>query len=169
MSKSIPCVCEGIVDETCSVELVNSVVVGNSATITFRGVGSEITGFICKLDGSNLPECMFLISWYMYSYVSSHAWCRSSYMQLFCLRFMILSTGVLLIMSSLLPMYHHFSLLFLLPPTSTEHFNQVLVHWVSQDWLQDCIEWELCRWVVQIIEEALSVLLSELDSRVLCM
>ena len=51
----------GIVDETCTVELVNSVVEGNSATITFRGVGSEITGFTCKLDGINQPECKFTL------------------------------------------------------------------------------------------------------------
>jgi len=52
----------GDVDETCTVEFVDTVVKGNSATIIFRGVGSAITGYKCKLNGEVLPECMFLKS-----------------------------------------------------------------------------------------------------------
>ena len=41
-------------------ELVGLVAVdGSSATIVFRGVGSGITGFLCKLDGITLPELEF--------------------------------------------------------------------------------------------------------------
>ena len=41
-------------------ELVGSVAVdGSSATVVFRGVGSGITSFLCKLDGIPLPESEF--------------------------------------------------------------------------------------------------------------
>ena len=41
-------------------ELVGSVAVdGSSATIVFRGVGSGMTGFLCKMDGVILPVCEF--------------------------------------------------------------------------------------------------------------
>ena len=44
--------------EVCTVELVEPIEVdGNSATFTFRGVGSDITGFECKLDKAILPNC----------------------------------------------------------------------------------------------------------------
>ena len=49
-----------IVSERCSVELVGSVAVdGSSATVVFRGVGSGMIGFFCKMDGVVLPECEF--------------------------------------------------------------------------------------------------------------
>ena len=34
-------------------------VTGNSATYSFSGVGTGISGYICKLDGVVLPDCMF--------------------------------------------------------------------------------------------------------------
>ena len=41
-------------------ELMNSVIIEDtSATINFRGVGSGITRFICKLDGVVLNQCEF--------------------------------------------------------------------------------------------------------------
>jgi len=52
----------GIVDETCTVELVYANVEGNSATIVFRGVGFAISGYKCKLNGERLAQCMFLKS-----------------------------------------------------------------------------------------------------------
>ena len=43
----------------CTVELVGEIEVEiNSATYSFSGVGSDITGFVCKLDGETLPDCM---------------------------------------------------------------------------------------------------------------
>ena len=33
-------------------------VTGNSATYSFSGVGTGISGYICKLDGVVLPDCM---------------------------------------------------------------------------------------------------------------
>ena len=48
------------VSERCSVELVDLVAVdGSSATVVFRGVGTGIDGFLCRLDGGTLPECKF--------------------------------------------------------------------------------------------------------------
>ncbi|CAI8047415.1 Deleted in malignant brain tumors 1 protein [Geodia barretti] len=42
----------------CTVELVGEIEVEiNSATYSFSGVGSDITGFVCKLDGVTLPDC----------------------------------------------------------------------------------------------------------------
>ena len=39
-------------------ELIGEIEVsGNSATFSFRGVGSGITGYTCKLDGIVLPNC----------------------------------------------------------------------------------------------------------------
>ena len=53
------------VSEVCSVELVGSVAVnGNSATLVFRGVGSGITSFLCKVDGIIFPECEFNLAIY---------------------------------------------------------------------------------------------------------
>ena len=47
-----------MVSDYCTVELVGSIeVTGNTATFEFRGVGSGITGYICKLNGSTLPDC----------------------------------------------------------------------------------------------------------------
>ena len=47
--------------EVCTVELVGDIEVdGTSATFVFRGVGSGITGYTCKLDGIVLPNCMSL-------------------------------------------------------------------------------------------------------------
>ena len=46
------------VSETCSVvQLGPALVHGNSAVVVFRGLGSGITGFLCRLDGVTLPEC----------------------------------------------------------------------------------------------------------------
>ena len=43
----------------CTVELVGQVEVnGDTATYSFTGVGSGITGYTCKLDGTTLPDCM---------------------------------------------------------------------------------------------------------------
>ena len=48
------------VSERCSVDLVGLVAVdGSSATVVFRGVGSGIDSFLCRLDGVTLPECEF--------------------------------------------------------------------------------------------------------------
>ena len=48
------------VSEKCSVELVDLVAVdGSSATVVFRGVGTGIDCFLCRLDGGTLPECEF--------------------------------------------------------------------------------------------------------------
>ena len=42
----------------CTVELDSLIEVsGNSANFSFRGVGSEITGFACRLDGAQLLNC----------------------------------------------------------------------------------------------------------------
>jgi hypothetical protein len=42
----------------CTVELVGEIEVDrNSATYSFSGVGSDITGYVCKLDGVTLPDC----------------------------------------------------------------------------------------------------------------
>ena len=47
-----------VVSDYCTVELVGSIeVMGNTATYAFRGVGSGITGYICKLNGHLLPDC----------------------------------------------------------------------------------------------------------------
>ena len=47
-----------VISDYCTVELVGSIeVTGNTATFEFRGVGSGITGYICKLNGSILPDC----------------------------------------------------------------------------------------------------------------
>ena len=47
--------------EVCTVELVGDIEVdGTSATFVFRGVGSGITRYTCKLDGTVLPNCMSL-------------------------------------------------------------------------------------------------------------
>ena len=47
-------------------ELIGEIEVsGNSATFSFRGVGSAITGYICKLDGRVLPNCMSAIDSYV--------------------------------------------------------------------------------------------------------
>ena len=47
-----------VVSDYCTVELVGSIeVTGNTATFEFRGVGSGITGYICKLNGRILPDC----------------------------------------------------------------------------------------------------------------
>ena len=47
-----------VASEICTVELVGSIEVnGNSATYRFRGVGSNITRYICKLNGQILPDC----------------------------------------------------------------------------------------------------------------
>ena len=47
-----------VVSALCTVELVGSIeVTGNTATFAFRGVGSGITGYICKLNGNILPDC----------------------------------------------------------------------------------------------------------------
>ena len=47
-----------VVSDYCTVELVGSIeVTGNTATFEFRGVGSGITGYICKLNGRTLPDC----------------------------------------------------------------------------------------------------------------
>ena len=110
---------EGIVDETCTVELVNSVVEGNSATITFRGVGSAITGYTCKLDGDNLPECMFLKSLCMYSSVNSHG--VIAYQCFFLSRFQYLlqlyCSLLLYLCPFISPVYLSFPFVFLLTPT----------------------------------------------------
>ena len=48
------------VSEKCSVDLVGLVAVdGSSATVVFRGVGSGIDCFLCRLDGVTLSECEF--------------------------------------------------------------------------------------------------------------
>ena len=45
--------------DVCTVELVGDIGVdGTSATFVFRGVGSGITGYTCKLDGTVLQNCM---------------------------------------------------------------------------------------------------------------
>ena len=45
--------------EVCTVELVGDIEVdGTSATFVIRDVGSGITGYTCKLDGTVLPNCM---------------------------------------------------------------------------------------------------------------
>ena len=50
-----------VVSDFCTVELVGSIeVTGNRATFSFSGVGSGITGYICKLDGRILPDCKWL-------------------------------------------------------------------------------------------------------------
>ena len=42
-------------------ELEGSIEVdGNSATYSVIGVGSNIVGFICRLDGDELDDCTFL-------------------------------------------------------------------------------------------------------------
>lgn len=47
-----------VVSDFCTVELVGSIeVMGNTATYAFRGVGSGITGYVCKLNGDVLPDC----------------------------------------------------------------------------------------------------------------
>ena len=47
-------------------ELIGEIEVsGNSATFSFRGVGSGITGYICKLDGRVLPNCTSAIDSYV--------------------------------------------------------------------------------------------------------
>ena len=47
-------------------ELIGEIEVsGNSATFSFRGVGSGITRYICKLDGRVLPNCMLAIDSYV--------------------------------------------------------------------------------------------------------
>ena len=46
----------------CTVELDSIEVNGTSATYAFHGVGSNITGFTCKLDGVLLLDCMPLLS-----------------------------------------------------------------------------------------------------------
>ena len=51
------------ITEVCTVELDGEIEVErNSATYSFRGVGSSITGYICKLDGIVLPNCMLQTS-----------------------------------------------------------------------------------------------------------
>ena len=53
--------------EVCTVELIGEIgVSGNSATFSFRGVGSGITRYICKLDGRVLPNCTLAIAIAMY-------------------------------------------------------------------------------------------------------
>ena len=43
----------------CTVELAGEIQVErNSATYAFTGIGSDITGYTCKLDGIILPDCM---------------------------------------------------------------------------------------------------------------
>ena len=65
------CVCLMIVvgtltTEVCTVELIGEIEVsGNSATFLFRGVGSGITGYICKLNGIVLPNCTSAIDSYV--------------------------------------------------------------------------------------------------------
>jgi hypothetical protein len=45
--------------EVCTVELDGQIeVTGNSATYSFSGVGTGISGYICKLDGVVLPDCL---------------------------------------------------------------------------------------------------------------
>ena len=47
-----------VVSDLCTVELVESIeVTGNTATFAFRGVGSGMTGYICKLNGTVLHNC----------------------------------------------------------------------------------------------------------------
>ena len=51
-----------VASEVCTVELVGSIEVnGNTATYAFRGVGSDISRFICKLNGQFLPNCKLKI------------------------------------------------------------------------------------------------------------
>ena len=46
------------ITEECTVELVGDIVVQkNSASFSFRGVGSQITRYICKVDGVIQPDC----------------------------------------------------------------------------------------------------------------
>ena len=46
------------ITEECTVELVGDIVVQrNSASFSFRGVGSLITRYICKVDGVIQPDC----------------------------------------------------------------------------------------------------------------
>ena len=48
-----------VVEEVCTVELEEPIAVtGSSATFSFRGVGSDIVGFSCKLDGDQLANCV---------------------------------------------------------------------------------------------------------------
>ena len=45
--------------EVCTVELVGDIeVTGDAAIYSFRGVGSGIKSYFCKLDGVLLPDCM---------------------------------------------------------------------------------------------------------------
>ena len=37
-------------------------VTGSSATYSFTGVGSGISGYVCKMDGVILPDCMLLFN-----------------------------------------------------------------------------------------------------------
>ena len=49
-------------DEVCTVELVGPIqVTGNSAAFDFRGVGSNILSYVCKLDGVQVDNCMLFI------------------------------------------------------------------------------------------------------------
>ena len=43
----------------CTVEIAPVQVTGTTAIYSFTGVGSGIEGFICKLNGNTLPDCMF--------------------------------------------------------------------------------------------------------------
>ena len=46
-----------IITEECTAELVEIIVERNTATYSFRGIGSGITGYTCKLDSATLPDC----------------------------------------------------------------------------------------------------------------
>ena len=47
-----------VVSGLCTVELVGSIeVTGNASTFAFRGVGSGMTGYICKLNGTVQQDC----------------------------------------------------------------------------------------------------------------
>ena len=55
------CVPLSPISERCTVELVEIIVKRNTATYSFRGIGSGITGYTCKLDSVTLPDCMLTL------------------------------------------------------------------------------------------------------------
>lgn len=44
-------------------------VTGNNVTFSFYGVGSGITGFLCKLDRQRLPDCKLNMQ-YQYHFIT---------------------------------------------------------------------------------------------------
>ena len=51
------------ITEVCTVQLDGQIeVTGSSATYSFTGVGSGISGYVCKMDGVILPDCMLLFN-----------------------------------------------------------------------------------------------------------